>query len=1131
MHQLFSNRRLLFLAIILIVSNVVITGISLIVIYNKSIAIHENSLIDIVERQKSLVTTLHEQGKNDQEIIQFIKTMREKHYGIGRLGGFAIARRVGDSAIFLLSVREQSAYFINNAENHGLPMRMAFQGKTGFIKAKDYTGMPVLAAYTYVPSLKWGIVAKIPTSEVNQPYYNAFFIATLIFVVLLSISILLFVRISNPIIKSIIDSEEKFRRAIQNAPFPIMIHAENGEVLNISQGWKDTTGYALYDIPTIEKWTEQAYGKSRQDVKKYIDTLYTLKGSRNEGEYTINCKNGTQRIWDFSSAPLGRLNDGRRAVISIAKDITESRLAEEALKESEYFFKESQKAAFIGSYKTDFIKGYWVSSEVLDRIFGIDKEYNRSIQGWLNIVHPDDKEMIDQYLREEVILKRQPFNKEYRIVRISDGEPRWIYGLGIVEFDNQGNIISMIGTIQDITQRKHAELLIQEKNNEIEAQNEEYKQINDELLKAKENAEESEKRLLSIIENSEAGYFFIDNDGLFQNVNRAWLNLYKYEDFEEVIGKHFVNVQQLDDLESAKQFVEGIRNGDPAFTNGYFSRLCKDKTIGYHSFSARPVYLNNKIAGIEGFIIDTTKQKEVEIELTFAKEIAERNAKKFRSLFTSMQEGVYLHEIIYDNQCKAINYRIIEANPISEKYLNIKRENAIGKLATELFGTTEAPFLEIYAQVAETGEPVSFEQYFEPMDKHFLISVFSPKKGEFATAFLDITNNKSYEKELLTAKEKAEESDRLKTAFLQNMSHEIRTPMNAIIGFANLLPDNFNNKDKLKYFSTIINQRCIDLLEIINEILDISKIESGQLSVHFEECDLKSLFEELYDFFIAHRQKIDKQEIQFYVNSVCDTSQAVITDSVKLKQIFINLINNAFKFTNHGKIEAGCKFNANQQLIFYVSDTGVGIPSEKQSIIFDRFTQLGEPGAVNKGGTGLGLAIVKGLITILGGEIWLESQPGVGSTFYFSIPYKAISKTPKTTSVTRPITQHSKIFSKTLLIVEDDPYNAEYIKEILRNTGFNILHSELGKEAVDISINQPVDIILMDIRLPDMEGCEATRLIKGKKPGIKIIAQTAYASVNDKEKCLNAGCDDYISKPINSELLLEKIYEHLFKLQ
>lgn len=410
-----------------------------------------------------------------------------------------------------------------------------------------------------------------------------------------------------------------------------------------------------------------------------------------------------------------------------------------------------------------------------------------------------------------------------------------------------------------------------------------------------------------------------------------------------------------------------------------------------------------------------------------------------------------------------------------------------------------------------------------------------PVSNKIFVLFDDITDRKKAEMELIKEKEHAEESDRLKTAFLQNMSHEIRTPMNAIMGFSSLLVENYNNKPKLEQFSEIINQRCNDLLEIINDILDISKIESGQLPVNEEECNLNELFSELTTFFKEHQKRIGKQQIKLKIQVFCKPSEIVIvTDKVKLRQIFINLIGNAFKFTDTGKIEGGCLFDENHNLLFFVSDTGIGIPLDKQDVIFERFAQLHQNKRIVYSGTGLGLSIVKGLLGLLGGKIWLESEienlssgkPG-GTTFYFSFPMQ-IAKSPYQIQI--PIVQPNEYHftNKTILVVEDNRYNTAFIKEILSDTGLNIIYAENGNEAIQIATSQSLDLVLLDIRLPDITGYEVARQIKQQKPDLKIIAQTAYAAHNDKQKAFEAGCNDYISKPLNRILLLSLIKTHLF---
>ncbi len=243
--------------------------------------------------------------------------------------------------------------------------------------------------------------------------------------------------------------------------------------------------------------------------------------------------------------------------------------------------------------------------------------------------------------------------------------------------------------------------------------------------------------------------------------------------------------------------------------------------------------------------------------------------------------------------------------------------------------------------------------------------------------------------ELIEAKEKALESERLKNQFLQNISHEIRTPLNAIIGFSELLPTYFDDKERLIEFTDIINNSSFDLLQIINDILDIAKIESGQVSINWEIVDIKTMLNNIEVFFSEYQKQLNKSHIEFVMNFPCDkVTKQIQFDSGKLKQILTNLLSNAFKFTHSGKIEVGCLGLSETHITMYVSDTGIGISKELQAQIFDRFIQAEDNYTQKQKGTGLGLSIVKGLIGLLGGNIWLESEVNKGSTFTFSIPYK-----------------------------------------------------------------------------------------------------------------------------------------------
>jgi len=509
-------------------------------------------------------------------------------------------------------------------------------------------------------------------------------------------------------------------------------------------------------------------------------------------------------------------------------------------------------------------------------------------------------------------------------------------------------------------------------------------------------------------------------------------------------------------------------------------------------------------------------------ELILAKEQAELATEKYTELYDFAPNAYFT---------LTKNAEIVELNLTGAKLLGKDRSqlqnNHFGLFVSngskELFTIFIKKVFESYAT-----ENCEITLSTKDNSKHYVYLTGIAKENEnhcFVTA-VDITQRKQMEIELIHEKEHAQESDHLKTAFLQNMSHEIRTPLNAIKGFSQLLVKNHNDNQKLDKFTKIINQRTDDLLEIIDDILDIAKIESGQLPVYMEECNLTVLFEDLTSQFFDYQLRNNKQHIKLILQAYCDPSGAVIiTDKGKLRQIFVNLLTNAFKFTTNGSIEGGCKLD-NHNLIFYVSDTGIGIPADKQKIIFERFAQLHQIENLAIGGTGLGLSITKGLISLLGGDIFLDSEPGKGSTFSFTFPYKIVQALQNIQLVSEESNTY-KFTNKTILLVEDEVFNVEYIKEVLIDTGINILLALTGNEAIQIATSQSVDLVLMDIRLPDMDGYQAAKQIKQQKPALKIIAQTAYAAVSDKQKALDAGFNDYISKPIRVELLLSMLNKYL----
>lgn len=386
--------------------------------------------------------------------------------------------------------------------------------------------------------------------------------------------------------------------------------------------------------------------------------------------------------------------------------------------------------------------------------------------------------------------------------------------------------------------------------------------------------------------------------------------------------------------------------------------------------------------------------------------------------------------------------------------------------------------------------------------------------------------------ELTKAKEKAEESDRLKSAFLANMSHEIRTPMNAIIGFTEILLKPDLTIDKKERFANLIKQRSNDLLRIIEDVLDISKIEVGQMKVVESEVNVSLLLNELYEYYrLKKEQNEAKAEIALKLLVPHELKNLRIkTDSLRLKQVLNNLLDNALKFTQKGSIDFGCTLESDTHLQFFVKDTGIGIPPQKHKLIFDPFSQ-GEDSLFSRqyGGVGLGLSIVRGMVSLMKGKIWLKSKPNEGTTFYFTIAYQKQEEIKEPETITTE-SQVANWKSQTLLVVEDDEINSLCINEMLAPTGIKIMNAFNGTEALKIFNNEPnIDLVLMDIRLPDTTGHVLTTIMKQKRPQLAIIAQTAYASTEDANECIAAGCTDYIAKPLSKAKLLSMVGKYIEK--
>jgi PAS domain S-box-containing protein len=515
-----------------------------------------------------------------------------------------------------------------------------------------------------------------------------------------------------------------------------------------------------------------------------------------------------------------------------------------------------------------------------------------------------------------------------------------------------------------------------------------------------------------------------------------------------------------------------------------------------------------------GIITDITERK-------LAEEKIKEQQLLFETMFNAISDGV----VITNTERK-----ILLANNGMQSTFGYSTEEIIGKSTEILYADKEK-----FVQAGETIFNISslgsdnfyMTSYKDKNNSIFSGETFGAKlydsKGEWIgnlSIMRNISERIKYIEELKIAQKKAEESDRLKTAFLHNISHEIRTPMNAIIGFSELIINPKILPEKGKYYAEVINNSCNQLLSIITDIINIATIEAGQAKIENDEFNLNSIFKFIHQQFIL---KAEKQNIMLgYKTALPDDEAVLITDRTKFIEVLTNIIGNALKFTKEGSVEFGYLV-ADNYLEFYVKDTGIGIPAEMRDDIFLRFRQVEVASTRQFGGTGLGLAISKAYVELLGGKIWLTSVLNKGSIFYFTIPY-----TKQVQSIS-PVISVSEIQGKikpdiTLLIAEDEDSNYMLLVELLADMEIKILRASNGIETVEICKSNPnIDLVLMDIKMPEMDGIEATRQIKKMRPYLPVIAQSAYSFPEEKKQAYMAGCNLFVSKPIKKVELLQAI--------
>ncbi|MEQ8546816.1 MAG: ATP-binding protein [Cyclobacteriaceae bacterium] len=546
----------------------------------------------------------------------------------------------------------------------------------------------------------------------------------------------------------------------------------------------------------------------------------------------------------------------------------------------------------------------------------------------------------------------------------------------------------------------------------------------------------------------------------------------------------------------------------------------KDSEGSFESFESDAIKLLHEL---EVYEIELELNNE---ELLLARNESEALAKKYTALYDFAPTG-YL--TINDQGV------IVELNFSASKLLGKERGLIVGTDLTQYISSTDSRkyndfFKNIFSSKTKQVCEIQLVSGKEDMEAHCLLEgIVNEEDTNCLIALVDTTQLKINEKELIKARNKAEESDQIKSDFLSNMSHEIRTPINAILGFSQLQGKEGISKEERKMYLDSINTSSKRLLHLVSDILDISRIESGQLSYAFNPCNINRLLDHLQAEFEVFN---DNPEISIKISKGLSDEKCVITtDEQRLLQILSNLIENALKFTTKGTVEFGYVAK-NDQLQFYVKDSGIGIKFAEQQLIFKRFEQAKQNNSKLYGGTGLGLSIVKGLVELLSGEIWVESEFNNGSTFYFTIADQSqhLSKPEIMAPVSTDL--EGDLANKLILVVEDNYLNNLLLNKLLTLPEHNcqVLSAYNGQQAIDlVRENSNIDLILLDLNMPVVNGYEAIKQIRQINADITIIAQTGFGLPEDIKNIKRAGFDDYLIKPLSEGQLISILKQHLLK--
>jgi hypothetical protein len=877
-------------------------------------------------------------------------------------------------------------------------------------------------------------------------------------------------------------SEERYREVVEEAVENIFTTDNEGFFTYANPSALKLSGYSLEELKKY-KFSDLVIPEYKKRVAITYYRQFLERESVTYTEYPFLTKSGEVK-WFGQNARLITDNGDVKGFYIIARDITERIIAEQELEKSEEFLSRMIESSN-DCIKTIDLNGNLLSmskgGQTLLEIEDVTAYINKS---WVNFWKGQDYNDAIQAIEYAKNGKVGIFSG---YCETEKGKPKW-WEVSITPIlDEFGKIENLLAISRDITERKRTE---------------------SEILK-----------LSQAVEQSPVSIIITDLMGNIEYVNTKFVELTGYAR-NEVAGKN-PRILQSGELtrEEYKKLWDTILSGKTWF--GEFHNKKKNGELYWEFASISPIVnASGEITHYLAVKEDITERKQVE-EALQRLNLAIKNTGEV--IFLTDKEGV-----------------ITFINPEFTKMYGYTDEEVVGKATPRIINSGLYPkdYYEQFWNTLLNRQSVSAQQYQNKSKDGKIIDIegsadpIFDDKGDiigFLGIQRDITERKRSEQELIKAKEHAEESDRLKSAFLANMSHEIRTPMNGILGFTELLLNPDLNSEEKETYINIVHKSGQRMLNTVNDIVAISKIEAGLVMINNKEIDLNEAVNELARFF---QPEAEKKGLELSIEMLLpDAKKHLLTDRGKLDSIITNLIKNAIKYTDSGTIKVGCR-QKGSEVEFYVKDTGIGIPAHRQEAVFNRFEQADIADTRAFQGSGLGLAIAKSYVEMLGGKIRLESREGSGSTFYFTLPAK--SDSAETQTADKKISLNEKTIPKVkglkILIAEDDEPSRKYLSFVVNHFSAVILEAETGIKTIELCRQHPdIDLVLMDVQMPGLDGYEAALRIREFNKEVIIIAQTAFALKGDREKAIGAGCNDYIAKPVKKDNLLALMQKYFNK--